>query len=190
MGIYLNPGKAGFQMVLNSEIYIDKSEMISYLNSVINTSQRYICVSRPRRFGKTMAADMLCAYYDRAADSRALFEKCKISKIETSINELKWDEYLGKFDVIRLVMTEFLEDSESVNDMLLYLSEEVISELKDAYPDVRYGNRVNLRTVMNRIYGNTKRQFVIIIDEWDAIFREFIEDKEGQKNTWTSSVTG
>ena len=68
MGTYLNPGKTRYQMAVNSEIFIDKSEMISYLNSVVNTSQRYVSVSRPRRFGKTMAADMITAYYDREAD--------------------------------------------------------------------------------------------------------------------------
>jgi hypothetical protein len=75
MGTYLNPGKAAYQMAVNSEIFIDKTEMIQYINSVVNTQQRFVSVSRPRRFGKTMAADMICAYYDREADSRGLFEK-------------------------------------------------------------------------------------------------------------------
>lgn len=77
MGTYLNPGKAAYQMAVNSEIFIDKTEMIQYINSVVNTQQRFVSVSRPRRFGKTMAADMICAYYDREADSRGLFEKRK-----------------------------------------------------------------------------------------------------------------
>lgn len=181
MGTYLNPGKAAFEEAVNSEIFIDKTEMISYLNTVVRTKQKYVSVSRPRRFGKTMAADMICAYYDREADSRSLFEKCKISKVNREEYSLNWDGYLGQFDVLRLVMTEFMQDSDSINDMLGYLSEEVISELQDAYPDVRYGNRVNIRTVMNKIYGSKNKQFVIIIDEWDAIFREYKEDKEGQK---------
>ena len=65
MGKYLNPGCVKFQKVLNSEIYIDKTEMISYINSLVNTEQCYICVSRPRRFGKTIAANMLAAYYGK-----------------------------------------------------------------------------------------------------------------------------
>ena len=73
MGIYLNPGKQSFQMAVNSEIYVDKTDMIHYLNSIVNTQQRFASVSRPRRFGKTMAADMICAYYDREAESRELF---------------------------------------------------------------------------------------------------------------------
>ncbi len=183
MGIYLNPGKTGFEQALNSEIYIDKTEMIGYLNSIANTEQKYVCVSRPRRFGKTMTAKMICAYYDREADSRSLFEKCRVSKVELGSNHM-WDEYLGKFDVIKLVMTDFMQGADSVSQMLEYLSDEVISELKEAYPDVQHGSRINLRTVMNRIYKSMNIQFVIVMDEWDAIFREYPFDKDGQKNTW------
>ena len=140
----------------------------------------YVCPV-PRRFGKSMAAKMICAYYDRQANSRELFERCRISNAEKPEGGKTWDAYLGQFDVIRLVMSEFLAESASVDDMLSYLSDEVISELKEAYPDVNYGSRVNLRTVMNRICGSRKVQFVVVIDEWDAIFREYKEDKEGQK---------
>ena len=181
MGLYLNPGKSAFEEAVNSEIFIDKTEMIAYLNSVVRTKQKYVSVSRPRRFGKTMAADMLCAYYGRDTGSRSLFEKCKISGLTTVNRSQKWDEYFGQFDVLRLVMTDFMEDSDSVKDVLTYLTEEVITELKDAYPDIHYGNRINVRTVMSKIYSSKNRQFVIVIDEWDAIFREYKDDKEGQK---------
>ena len=214
MGTYLNPGKQSFQMSVNSEIFVDKSEMISYLNSLVNTQQRFVSVSRPRRFGKTMAADMICAYYDRDADSRELFEGLKLSVhefaseaeedgiksltkeaakdgINDAVKEISkdgkkegsrdsWDIYLGGFDVIRLVMTDFMEGCDSVDDMITYLTDEVTEELMDAYPDVKYGDRISFRTVMSKIYGATKRQFVIVIDEWDAVFRVWKEDKEGQ----------
>ena len=179
MGAYLNPGKMSYQMAVNSEIFVDKTEMILYLNSVVNTSQRFVCVSRPRRFGKTMAADMLCAYYGRDAGSRELFEKCKVSGDRD--DGLPWDAYLGEFNVIRIVMTDFMEGASSIEDMLAYLTEEVTMELCEAYPDIHYGSRVNVRTVMNKIYGKYKTQFVVVIDEWDAIFREHKYDKEGQK---------
>ena len=80
MGSYLNPGSKGFQESLNSEIYVDKSGLIEKTNAVINTRQKFICVSRPRRFGKSMAADMLAAYYDRGEDAAPLFDPLKISK--------------------------------------------------------------------------------------------------------------
>lgn len=91
MGIYLNPGKQSYQMAVNSEIFVDKTEMIRYLNSVVNTQQRYVSVSRPRRFGKTMAADMICAYYDREADSRELFANLKLSVGEGIDPKNVWD---------------------------------------------------------------------------------------------------
>ena len=176
MGIYLNPGPGRFQMAVNSEIFVDKTEMISCVNAVVNTNQRFLSVSRPRRFGKTMAADMLCAYYGMGAESRGLFEQLKIGGSGPD-----WDMYLGSFDVIHLVMTDFLEEAGSVEAMLSYLTEEVSAELREAYPAVRYGERMNLRTVMSRIYAGEKRQFVVVIDEWDAIFREYKADQEGQK---------
>lgn len=80
MGTYLNPGKKSYEISVNSKIYVDKTEMILYLNSVVNTQQRFLSVSRPRRFGKTMAADMICAYYSREAGSREMFSERKISK--------------------------------------------------------------------------------------------------------------
>ena len=97
MGQYLNPGSQRYQMTVNSRIFVDKTEMICYLNSIINTQQRFVSVSRPRRFGKSIAADMVCAYYDREANDRELFEKRLIAKcppIETESKSITWDMYL------------------------------------------------------------------------------------------------
>jgi hypothetical protein len=104
-------------MALNSEIFVDKSGMIQYLNAVLNTQQRFVNVSRPRRFGKSMAADMICAYYDREADSRELFEDSQLSRTKAfrkGKQEVQWDSFLGKFDVIYLVMTDFINSPECV----------------------------------------------------------------------------
>lgn len=179
MGTYLNPGKDALEMAVNSEIYIDKSEMILYLNSLVKTKQRYVSVSRPRRFGKTMAADMICAYYGMDAGSRSLFESRKLADGKTAGDAKEWDVYLGKFDVIRMVMTDFLEDSKDIDDMISYLTNEITSELMAAFPDVDYGTRIKLRTVMDKIYGKTGHQFVVVIDEWDVVFRMWQDDKEG-----------
>ena len=104
-----------------------------------------------------MAADMICAYYDREADNRNLFEKRLISKcepiaIESDSGEskmIRWDDYLGSFDVLRIVMTDFMEDVHSVKEMLQYLTEEVTEELMEEYSDARFGKRITLRNVMN-----------------------------------------
>ena len=174
MGTYLNPGKAAYQMAVNSEIFIDKTEMIQYINSVVNTQQRFVSVSRPRRFGKTMAADMICAYYDREADSRELFEKRKIAQTAG------WDEFLGKFDVIHLVMTRFFKTRITVNEALTNMQKIVIRDFKRAYPDVELMSDTDLIQTIDDVYTAKDRQAVIVIDEWDAVFRERPDDKDGQ----------
>ena len=132
MGTYLNPGKADFEEAINSKIFVDKTEMIMYLNSVVKTKQKYVSVLRPRRFGKTMAADMICAYYDRKAESRELFANRKLAGCEpykSGEKEVFWDEYLGKFDVIRLVMTKFIKKNNNVTDALSKMQKLIVRVL-------------------------------------------------------------
>lgn len=183
MGTYLNPGKESYQMAVNSEIYVDKTEMIQYLNSVVNTNQRFVSVSRPRRFGKTMAADMICAYYDREAGSRELFEKRKLAKtlpVKTGNREIAWDGYIGEFDVIRLVMTRFFKKTKNVADSLGDMQRLVIRDIKKEYPNLDYLYPDDLIQTIEDVYAENERQLVIVIDEWDAVFRVRQNDKDGQ----------
>ena len=179
MGTYLNPGRTAYEEAVNSEIFVDKTEMILYLNSIIKTEQKYVCVSRPRRFGKSMAAKMISSYYDREADSRKLFERCKISSAKDS--SLQWDQYLGGFDVIKVVMTDFFKKGVTINAALDRLQKLIVRDLAWAYPEVDFFDRNDLLQSLQDVYSEKKTQFVIVIDEWDAIFREYKEDKEGQK---------
>ena len=112
MGIYLNPGNENFKMALNSKIYVDKSALISYTNSVLKTEQRFVCVSRPRRFGKSMTANMLCAYYGKNVDSDPLFQKLSISSCES------YRKCLNQYNVIFLNMQTFLGRTESISEMI------------------------------------------------------------------------
>lgn len=173
MGIYLNPGEVKFSEAVNSEIYVDKTEMIRYLNAVLRTEQKYVSVTRPRRFGKTIAANMLCAYYGRG-DSRALFSGLKVAGDEN------WDRYLNRFDVIRVVMTDFIKENKKVEESLKMLSSRILTDLSEEYPEVKYDPE-DLAYSMDRFYRKTGIPFVFIIDEWDAVFRERKEDRDGQK---------
>jgi hypothetical protein len=96
MGIYLNPDNSGFKKTLSAGLYVDKTMLISELNKLIGTSNQYVCVSRPRRFGKTLATKMLCAYYSKGCDSRELFKDLKISKADN------YDQYLNKLNFIKI----------------------------------------------------------------------------------------
>ena len=175
MGVYLNPGNDMFYKMVHSEIYVDKTGLIGYCNHVINTMQRYICVSRPRRFGKSMAANMLSAYYSRECDSEKLFEGLEISK------ESGFKKHLNQYDTIFLNMQEFLSATQSVEEMLDMLRKYLLFDLQEAFSGVRLRDEQNLVQVMKDIYAATGHSFVILIDEWDCLFREYQNDKEAQK---------
>ena len=173
MGIYLNPGTGEFQESLNSKIYIDKTGLIEKTNEVLKTQQKFICVSRPRRFGKSMAADMLAAYYEQEEDSFELFKSLQIC------HSPSFKKHLNQYDVIKVNMQDFLSSTQNVNEMLNLLKSRLIRDLKRKYPD--YVEDTNLIFAMQDIYACTRRPFVILIDEWDCLFREYKEDKDSQK---------
>ena len=169
MGLYLNPGNRAFTISSNDDIYVDKSDLISFTNSRIDKQHRYICVSRPRRFGKSMAAEMLLAYYDKNCISEDLFKKLHIS------NDKSYNMHLNKYDVIYLDMQQILEDSGNLDNFIPYLQNEVISELDEEYPGIIKPGEKSLPKALAVTFSKTSninKGFIIIIDEWDCIFRE------------------
>lgn len=175
MGIYLNPGKTKFEKAVNSEIYVDKSMLIKHTNARINTSEQNVCISRPRRFGKSMAANMLAAYYGRGYDSRELFQGLKIAQTD------KFEMHLNQYDVLFLNMQEFLSRTSSIEEMLDRIKRLVAREIVREYPDVDYFDKDDLVQCMQEVCAEHQNSFVIIIDEWDCIFREYKNDKASQE---------
>ena len=175
MGRFVNPDNSAFQAALNSRIYVDKTGLIACMNEVLDSTDAYICNSRPRRFGKSYAANMLAAYYSKGAESEKMFSDLEIGQSED------FKKHLNKYDVIFLNMQEFLSQSSNVEEMLSLLKKSVIWDLLDKYPDFRYFDETNLMRTLQDIYNKTKRPFVVIIDEWDCIFREYITDKKAQE---------
>lgn len=172
MGMYLNIGNAGFQSVRKG-LYVDKSELISFINDTLGTKDKLTCVSRPRRFGKSFATQMLCAYYDKSCDSRELFDDLKIA------HDSAFEQHLNKYDVIYLDITWFISIVKDVKNIVSYLQEQVVAELCDVYHSVE--KESSLPVVLARIAEVTGYKFIIIIDEWDALFREAKENIELQK---------
>ena len=175
MGIYLNPGSDKFQEALRSAIYVDKSGMIAYTNRIFKSSNKYICVSRPRRFGKSMAANMLSAYYDRTVDGSMVFRGLDIA------GDADFDTYRNQCDVLFLNMQEFLSQTNSMEDMLALVRRSVLWDICMTYPDYMYFDKQNLSRTMADVYMQSKRPFVVIIDEWDCIFREYRNDYQAQR---------
>ncbi len=129
MGTYLNPGNKGFQTIRNG-IYIDKTGLIDYVNSTIDTPLKLTCVSRPRRFGKSFAAKMLCAYYDQGCDSRSLFEGLEISR------EKSFEKGLNRYDVIYMDITWFISTTSDIQNVIPDIQRCIIGELKNKFPNI------------------------------------------------------
>lgn len=182
MGIYVNPGNNNFQRILRSEIYVDKTELLEYTNSVLDTDNAYLCISRPRRFGKSITADMLSAYYSLECDSKEIFQNLKIA------SSLDFEKHLNKYFVIHVDMNEFRyrrdrETGQPVTAMksvsLFHI--EIIKELQEHFPDSVTDMDNDLPLVLANIYQDNGIKFIIIIDEWDTIFREDKQDFNAQK---------
>ena len=165
MGIYINSGNDGFRSSRKTE-YIDKSGLIGVVNQTLFTDQRFTCVARCRRFGKSMAAKMLAAYYDHSCDSRSLFTDLQIAGDPT------FEEHLNKYPVIYLDMTTFIT-SFGDEQIVAHIQEELIADIQKAYPQVAYEDGEHMMKYLQRINIETGEYFIFIIDEWDAICREF-----------------
>ncbi|MCD8348204.1 MAG: ATP-binding protein [Lachnospiraceae bacterium] len=175
MGIYLNPGNRGFQTILNGT-YVDKTGLIDFVNRTINTPRKLTSFSRPRRFGKSFAAKMLCAYYDKSCDSHSLFEGLEIAKKNS------FEEYLNKYDVIYLDITWFITRSRNKGEnVVLDIQTAVIDELKKSFLNCVDENETFLPDALLSISHKMGNQFIVIIDEWDALFREAKNDEAIQK---------
>ncbi len=175
MGIYLNPGNSGFVEITNGD-YIDKTGMIELINAKINTPKKLICVSRPRRFGKSYAAQMLCAYYDCTCDSDSLFHQYQIADSKT------YKEYLKQYNVIYLDISGFVSDVKRKNGDLRTLTDDITTSVRDELmkeqPELKELSRIT--DCFIAYVEKTKKKLVFIIDEWDAVIRESGKDEETQ----------
>ena len=178
MGRYLNPGNEAFKISVSSEIYVDKSNLISFTNKRLGQEKRYICVSRPRRFGKSMTANMLCAYYDKSCNSKDLFHHLNIFQNE------KFEQYLNQYDVIFLNIQHFLRKAGSPENLANYIEEKVLAEIRKVYGNLIDETETSLPDALASVFeqkDQSNRGFIFIIDEWDCIFRENKDNKQAHK---------
>ncbi len=204
MGVYLNPGNVLFQESLNSEIYVDKTELIQYTNRFINTKNKFMCVSRPRRFGKSMALEMLAAYYSKGCDSREMFGGLKIGQCDTEKERETFQKHLNHYDVILIDMQGILDSAayesglrekmqafrqrmaqmdansttEEKHPLLLAIQRRLICDIRqnELYAKYVLKEETSLGNALLSIYNNTGTQFILLIDEWDCIFRNHEKD--------------
>ncbi len=181
MGQFINKGNFNFKRVINSD-FVDKSELIGFVNTQIDKGYSYICVSRPRRFGKSLAAKMMYAYYDKSCDSRDLFQNLKISQMPS------FEKHLNKYATIYLDLTKFaVRDNAEGLTKVQYMDKTVREDLKKHYS---YTERPsdNLMDVLTDINERTGEQFIFIIDEWDCLVRDDSEEVSQEYVNWLRTM--
>ena len=175
MGSYLNPGNEAFAVALNSEIYVDKTGLLTYTNKVMNTLQGYICNSRPRRFGKSITANMLTAYYSKGCSSKEMFSGLEISRAKD------FEKHLNQYDVLHWDIQWCMEPAGGPERIVSYISEKTISELKEYYPHILPEEIRSLPEALSRINAASGTRFIVIIDEWDVLIRDEAADLKTQE---------
>ena len=172
---YVNPDNSAFQVALNSEIYIDKTDFIAYTNKVLNTNNALICNSRPRRFGKSITANMLTAYYSKGCNSRQMFDGKKICQDST------FSAHLNRYNVIHFDVQWCRTNVKSAEETIDYIEKNIIQELHQLYPEVDLLHMHSLPDVLAFINNVAGQKFIIIIDEWDALIRDDAQNMKVQE---------
>lgn len=199
MGTYLNPDNVLFHKCLNSKIYVDKTELIRCTNKLLDTENNLICVSRPRRFGKSMALKMLAAYYSKGCDSLNMFENLKIGQ------DTSFEKGLNQYDVLLIDMqgvigsamteaqaqqelAEFYKRLPHMSDyetekikhpMLEAVQQRLIRDIRENEEYAGYipEDETFLGNALQAVYKHTGNRFILLIDEWDCIFRNYEDDR-------------
>ena len=170
MGMYINKGNNDFRDIVAHE-YVDKSSLIPLINAMLNSENRYSCVTRCRRFGKSMAAKMLCAYYDKSCDSRELFRGLEAER------DASFGTFLNKYYVISIDMTDFTTKYRGERNIVKLIQNRIIKEILGVFPQITAQDDDDLMDILYRISESTGERFFMIIDEWDAILREMGTDE-------------
>ena len=165
-----------FQKLYNDKYFVDKSSILTKLNESINTGNNYICITRPRRFGKTVMTNLISSYYAKGLDSAEIFDKLKIADKED------YKQHLNQHNVISLYMSEQPRVCNDVNDYLAYHESRILKDLEKSYPHCELDMEAELWDALNDIFYETGEHFIFIVDEWDSFFHSDFYTEEGAKS--------
>ena len=166
MSLFLNLDESKFKSYYIDDIFIDKSMLLKACNNnLYKESSKYMCITRPRRFGKTLALSMLNAYYSKGCDSKELFDKLNISKEST------YEEHLNKHNVIWIDMASLYTKIDNKEEFVKQLKKYILRDLKEKYKDIDYEDLL-LEDAIVEINSKLNERFIFLIDEWDVVLRE------------------
>ena len=166
MSYFLNsiPQVNQFTKTTKEKYFVDKSELIIKLNELVGTASQYVCVTRPRRFGKTLNAMMLASYYSKNLNLKDVFDKLDISK------STLYNDHLNKHNVIYITFNQVPKRNCTYDEFIDRYSSFLINDLKEAYPKIEINSKMLLSDIFTQINNKTGENFIFILDEWDYIF--------------------
>ena len=171
MGLYLNSDRSlkNYEELYRSDYFVDKSLIIERLNKLIGKRSKYLCITRPRRFGKTSVADMIGAYYSKAVDSKDIFDNLKISAVNG------YDENLNKYNVISISFNKMPDSGKTYDEYIKMIKQSLISDIVKYYPNINPNEFFTVGDMLE----STGDQFIFVLDEWDYIFsKELFQENQ------------
>lgn len=176
MGNYLNTTSVcdAYSREFHSPYFVDKSLILEQIMTRVETSTNYICITRPRRFGKTVMADMIASFFSSANDAGAVFDKLKIAGSQL------YKTYAGKYDVVFISFNELPRRCRSYEQYIERIEDRLIKDLKTAYPKADIQEEDAVWDAFSAVYDSyDSKRFVFVLDEWDFIFhKDFVTERD------------
>ena len=172
MGRYINPRSESMQSAVRSDIYVDKTGLLSILNKSLFTERRYFAVSRARRFGKTQSCGMIDAYYSKGCDSEELFSPFEIAK------DPDFKKHLNKYNVLHFDTSRWLNAAKKPEDVVPLMDRVLLDDMLRAFPFLKDRNPIDTPDAMGLVYDELEESFIVVIDEYDCIIRDAADNEE------------
>ena len=166
MAMYLNTADSYvlYKSQVESPYFVDKTKLLLELIPLARQGNQHICITRPRRFGKTVMANMVAAYFGKGVDASGLFDSLEIAGAE------EYRENLNQFNVIAVDFSIMDDGCESYQEYIGTIKSLLREDLRNAYPDVAFRENSPVSEDLRRIFDRTGDKFLFVLDEWDAVF--------------------
>ena len=177
MGQYLNSRAPydRYKTVLNGTYFVDKTQILEELIPALQQEQRFFCITRPRRFGKTVMANMIAAFFEKTEES-GIFDHLHISANE------QYRAQAGKHDVIYIDFSEMPRECNSYQAYITRIQDGLLNDLKEAYPQLNIEKHMAVWDAMSLIFNQRGDKFIFVMDEWDAVFHMSFATEQDRKN--------
>ena len=178
MGTYLNSitPYTLYKSESLSPYFVDKTLILRELFPYVSAGNRHICITRPRRFGKTIMANMISSFFQKASDSSDVFDSLTISQVDD------YRRYKNQYNVIRIDFSKMPRNCDSYTQYIERIEALLIEDVKDAFPQVKINEADAVGDILESVFVQCGEKFIFVLDEWDFIFhRDFINEIDKEK---------